>query len=63
MVVEEGVAAGGGDGVELMVGKAAAEVAAGGSEGVKESVSGIMETVGSENCFEAAFVKSGIMSH
>ena len=32
VVVEEGVAAGGGDGVELVVGKAAAEVAAGGGQ-------------------------------
>ena len=63
MVVEEGVAAGGSNGVELVVGKAAAEVAAGGGEGVKESVSGIMETVGSENCFEAAFVKAGIVGY
>lgn len=62
-MIEEGVATGGSDGVELMVGKAAAEVAAGGSEGVKESVSGIMETVGSENCFEAAFVKAGIVGY
>ena len=63
VVVEEGVAAGGGDGVELMIGKAAAEVAAGGSEGVQEVVAGIMETVGSENCFEAAFVKAGIVGY
>ena len=32
VVIQEGVAAGGGDGVELMVGKAAAEVAAGGGQ-------------------------------
>ena len=63
MVVEEGVAAGGGDGVELMIGKAAAEVAAGGSEGVKELVSGIMETVGIEYGFEAAFVEAGIVGY
>ena len=63
MVVQEGVAAGGGDGVELMVGKAAAEVAAGGGQGVQEVVAGIVQTVGSENGFEASFVEAGIVGY
>ena len=63
MVVEEGVAAGGGDGVELMVGKAAAEVAAGGGEGIEESVAGITESVGIEYGFETAFVEAGIVGY
>ena len=62
-MIQEGVAAGGGDGVELMVGKAAAEVAAGSSQGVKELIARIMETIGAEDGFEAAFVKAGVVGH
>ena len=63
VVIEEGVAAGGGDSVELVVGKAAAEVAAGGGEGIEESVAGITESVGIEYCFETAFVEAGIVCY
>ena len=63
MVVEEGIAADGSDGVELMVGKAAAEVAAGGGEGVEEAVSGIAESVGIEYGFEAAFIEAGVVGY
>ena len=62
VVIQEGVAAGGSDGVELMVGKAAAEVAAGGGEGIQEAVAGIVQAVGTENGFEASFVEAGIVS-
>ena len=63
MVVQEGVAAGGGDGVELVVGKAAAEVAARSCQGVKELIARIMETVGAEDGFEAAFFPLKKLSH
>lgn len=63
MVVEEGVAAGGSDGVELMVGKAAAEVTARSGQSVKELIARIIETVGSENGFEAAFIEAGIVGY
>ena len=63
VVVEEGVATGGSDGVELMVGNAAAEVAAGGGEGVQEVVAGIMEAVGAEDGFEATFVEAGVVGY
>ena len=62
-MIEEGVATGGSDGVELMVGKAAAEVAAGGGEGVEEAVSGIAESVGIEYGFEAAFIEAGVVGY
>ena len=63
VVVEEGIAAGGSDGVELMVGKAASEVAAGGGQGVQVVVAGITESVGIEYGFETAFVEAGIVGH
>ena len=63
VVVQEGVAAGGGDGVELVVGKAAAEVAARSCQGVKELIARIMETVGAEDGFEAAFIEAGVVGY
>ena len=63
MVVQEGVAAGGGDSLELVVGQPMAEVAAGGSEGVQETVAGILEAVGAEDGLETAFVEAGVVRH
>ncbi len=63
VVIQEGVAAGGGDGVELVVGKAAAEVAARSGQGVKEMIARIMETVGAEDGFEAAFIEAGVVGY
>lgn len=61
VVVFEDVAAGGGDGVELVVGEAAAEVASGGGEGVVELVVGVVHLVDSEDGFEAAFVETAVV--
>ena len=46
-----------------MAAQAAAEVVAGGCEGVQEVVAGIMEAVGAEDGFEAAFVEAGVVSY
>ena len=59
MVIEEGVTAGGSHSVELVVGKALAEVPAGGSQGIQEAIAGIVHAVGIEDGFEAAFVEAG----
>ena len=56
-------AAGGGDGLELMVGKAAAEVTARSGQSVKELIARIMEAVGIEYGFETAFVEAGIVGY
>ena len=63
VVVQEGVAAGGGDGVELVIGQALAKMAAGGGQGVQEVVAGIMDAVGAEDGFEAAFIEAGVVGH
>ena len=63
VVVQEGVAAGSGDGVELVIGQALAEVPAGSGKGVQEAIAGIMKAVGAENGFEAAFVEAGVVGN
>ena len=63
MVVEKGVTAGGSHSVELVIGKALAEVPAGGSQGVQEVVAGIVEAVGVEDGFETAFVEAGVVGN
>lgn len=63
MVVEEVVAAGGGDGLELVVGEGAAEVAAGGCEGVVEGVIGVVHLVAAEGCSEAGAVETGVVGY
>ena len=63
MVIQEGVAAGGSHSVELVVGKALAEVAAGSSQGVQEVIAGIVEAVGPKDGFEAAFIEAGVMGN
>ena len=63
MVVHEVIAAGCGDGLELMVGETAAEVSAGSSEGVVELIVGIVHLIHPEDSLEAAFVETGVMSH
>ena len=47
--------------MELVVGQALAEVAAGSGQGVKELIARIMEPVGIEDGFEAAFVETGVV--
>lgn len=62
-MVGEVVAAGGRDGVQLMVGQALAEVAAGGAEGVVEFVVRVVHLIAAEHRPQAAFVKAGIVGH
>ena len=61
MVVHEVIPAGGGDGLELMVGEPATEVAAGSREGVVELIVGIVHLIYPEHCLEAAFVETGVV--
>ena len=63
MVVEEVVAACGGDSLELVVGKSGAEVTARCGEGIQETVAGIVKAICVEDRFEAAFIEAGIVSH
>ena len=63
VVIEEGVTAGGSHSVELVVGKALAEVPAGGSQGIQEAIAGIVEAVGPKDGFEAAFIEAGVVRH
>ena len=63
VVIEEGVTAGGSHSVELVVGKALAEVPAGGGKCVQEAIAGIVEAVGAEDGFKAAFVEAGVMGY
>ena len=61
MVVHEVIAAGCGDGLELMVGEPATEVAAGSCEGVVELIVRIVHLVNSMYRLQAAFVKTGVV--
>ena len=61
MVVHEVIAAGGSDGLELMVRKTAAEVASGSREGVVELIVGIVHLIDTEHGLEAPFVETGIV--
>ena len=63
MVVHEVIAAGCGDGLELMVRKPASEMPSGSSEGVVELIVGIVHLIHSEHGLEASFVESGIVRH
>ena len=63
MVVHEVIAAGCGDGLELMVRKTAAEMASGSSEGVVELIVGIVHLIHPEDSLETPFVETGVMSN
>jgi len=63
VVVQEGVATGGGDSLELVVRQPMAEVAAGSSEGIQEAVAGIVQAIGAEDGFEAAFIEAGVVGY
>ena len=63
MMVEKVVAAGGGDSLELMVGKGAAEKAAGARQRVQENVIRIVHLIDPEHGFQAALVERGVMRH
>ena len=63
MVVHELISAGCCDGLELMIGEPAAEVAAWGREGVVELIVGIVHLIDTEHGLETSFVETGVMSH
>ena len=63
VVVQEGVSTGGGDSLELVVRQPMAEVAAGSSEGIQEAVAGIVQAIGVEDGFEAAFIEAGVVGY
>ena len=61
MVVQELIAAGCGDGLELMVRKPAAKVSSGSREGVVELIVGIVHLIYPEGSLETAFVETGVV--
>ena len=63
VVVEEVVAAGGGDGGEPVVREPVAEEAPRGREGVAEHIVGIVHPVHAEDGLQAAFVKTAVVRH
>ena len=58
MVVHKVIAAGRGDGLQLVVGQPAAEVASGSRERVKELIIRVVHLIYLEHCLEAALVKA-----
>ena len=63
VMIREIIPAGGGDGLELVVGEGAAEGAAGGGEGVVEAVVWVVHAIDFEDRFQAAFVEAGVVRH
>ena len=63
VVVGEVVAAGGGDGLELVVGKAAAEVAAGGGQGGEELIVRAVHPAHAMDGLQAAFIETRVVRH
>ena len=63
VVVEEVVAAGGGDGGKPVVREPVAEEAPRGREGVAEHIVGIVHPVHAEHGLQAAFVKAAVVRH
>ena len=63
VVVFHRTTAGGGHGVQLVVGQAAAEVAARSPAGAKELVVGVVHLIDAEHGPEAAFVKGTVVRH
>lgn len=63
MVVQEVIAAGGGDGLELMVGKTAAEMLSGCCQGIVEFIVGIVHLIDPEYGLQASLVETGIVRH
>ena len=61
MVVHEVISAGRGDGLQLMVRKPTAEVAAGSREGVVELIVRIVHLINSMHRLQAAFVETGVV--
>ena len=63
MMVLEVVATGSCNGVEVVIGQGVAELSAGGSKGVIESIVGIVHLIDLEHRFQAPFIEAGIMVH
>lgn len=63
MVPGKVISAGGGDGLQLVIGQAASEMAAAGGEGVVELVVRIAHLIHLEHLFETTLVKPGIVRH
>ena len=63
MVSLEVIAAGGCNGVQLVVGQGMAELSAGCGKCVVESVVGIVHLIYSEGCFQASFIETGIVGY
>ena len=61
MVVQELIAAGCGDGLELMVRKPAAKVSSGSREGVVELIVRVVHPIHFEHGLEAPFVETGVV--
>ena len=63
MVKLQIVAAGGGDGLQLMVFKDMTETAARGGQGIVEAVVRIVHLIDPEDGLQATFVKAGVVGH
>ena len=57
------VPAGGGDRLELMVGKGSPEVKSGGRQGIMEDIVGIIHPVDPKDRFQTALIKDAVMGH
>ena len=62
-MVQERVSACGSHSLELVIGQPMAELATGSSQGIQKAVAGIMEAVGAEDGFEAAFIEAGVVGY
>ena len=63
VVVGHRTAAGGGDGVQLVVGQTVAEVAAGGPAGAEELIIRVVHLIDLEHGLETALVEGAVVSH
>ena len=61
MVVHEVISAGGGDGLELMVRKLAAEMLPGSRQGVVELVVWVVHLIYLEDSLETSFIETGVV--
>ena len=63
VMVRQVVAAGGGDGLELVVGKGVTEVPTGGGKGIKELIVRVVHLIDTKHGFQTSLVKRLIVSH
>lgn len=61
MMLRKVVPAGGGDGMELMIGQLTTEMAVGGRKRIDEAVIGVIHPIDAMNGLQAAFVEAGIV--